>query len=419
MDCCVSEGRMRSLATDFTIIKITPISTQSPAQAKRHSYSTPISIETFRASQILRPSEDLHNYIRRTAGTRFLTERIFPTEHHGSFWQICQSHAPEDTKKDKSQWVVLKTGGLHTATIGTNWFIPQADDGSPYLLAADELGAVCNELSENIAQSRAYADQYQEGEVENNVFFPQEFYTSIRNNAFAEPKPLDNFNALSSRLFEITKLIAKASKMRPCAHNLMLFLAAFFDSKTSAPLNHLRLHADVEKIQKKYSREEAAKKFFDVMDAMLSVVVAYARVAVEISRLDVKRFDKESAGQLVESENWLVMANHAIENGDVKARIIANQFLKDVENADYVCASINKIAEASSFYRGLNDVIADIDDDDENGNGNDELLLAPVDDKKALGKLVVKAKGKMQNAAEIEKKILKVFSSGKATGSVE
>lgn len=416
MDCCVSEGRMRSLATDFTIIKITPISTQSPAQAKRHSSSAPISIEMFCASQILRPSEDLHNYIRRTAGTRFLTERIFSTKHCGSFWQICQSHAPEDTKKDKSQWVVLKTGGLHTATIGTNWFIPQADDGSPCLLIADELDTVCRELSENIAQSRAYADQYQEGEVENNVFFPQEFYTSIRNDAFEEPKPLDNLNALSSRLFEITKLIAKASKMRPCAHNLMLFLAAFFDSKTSAPLNHLRLHADVEKIQKKYSREEATKKFFDVMDAMLSVVVTYARVAVEISRLDVSQFDKESASKIMDSENWLAMANHAIENGDVKARIVANQFLKDVENADYVCASINKIAEVSAFYEGLNDVIAGIDDADEDGNGNDELLLAPLEDKVALRKLVKRARRKMQNAAEIEKNIAKVFRIGKASG---
>lgn len=313
---------------------------------------------------------------------------------------------------------MLRTGGLHTATIGTNWFIPQAQDGAPRLLTADELDAVCEELSENIAQSRAYADQYQEGEVENKVFFPQEFYISIGNDAFSEPKPLADLDALSSRLFEISRLIDKASKMRPCAHHLMVFLAAFFDNKTSAPLNHLRLYADVEKIQKKYSREDAAKKFFDVMDAMLSVVVAYARVAVEISRIDTSRFDKESAGQLMDSENWLIMANHAIENGDVKARIIANQFLKDVENADYVCASINKIAEASSFYQGLNDVIANIDDDDEDGNGNDELLLAPLDDKEALGKLIEKAQGKMQKVDEIEKEISKVFRGGKADESV-
>ena len=407
------------MANDFSIIKITPLAAQSPARSEHHSSlpssaSYHLTIETFRASQILRPSEDLHNYIRRNAGTRFLTERIFTTTALDSFWQICASHAPEDTKKDRSQWIVLRTGGLHTATIGTNWFIPQAHDGSPRLLAADELDAVCEELSENIAQSRAYADQYQEGEVENKVFFPQEFYTSIGNDAFSEPKPLADLDALSSRLFEISRLIDKASKMRPCAHQLMVFLAAFFDNKTPAPLNHLRLHADVEKIQKKYSREEAAKKFFDVMDAMLSVVVAYARVAVEISRLDVSRFDKESAGQLMDSENWLIMANHAIENGDAKARILANQFLKDVENADYVCASINKIAEASSFYIGLNDVIAGIDDDDEDGNGNDELLLAPLDDKEALEKLIERAQGKMQKVDEIEKMISKVFRGKKA-----
>lgn len=413
MDCCVSEGRMRSLATDFTIIKITPISTQSPAQAKRHSYSTPISIETFRASQILRPSEDLHNYIRRNAGTRFLTERIFTTDSHRSFWQICQSHAPEDTKKDKSQWIVLKTGGLHTATIGTNWFIPQADDGSPCLLIADELSAVCKELSENIAQSRDYADKYQEGDIDSKVFFPQEFYASIHKDEFADSKPLADLDTLSSRLFEISQLIASASKMRHCANNLMLLLAAFYESKASATLNHLRLCADVEKIQKKYSKQEAAEIFFTVMDAMLSVVVAYARVVVEISRLDTSRFAKEAAGQLVDSENWLIMAHHAIANGDVKARIVANQFLKDVENADYVCASINKIAEVSAFYKGLNDVIADMDADED----NDTFLLAPLDDKEVLQKLVKRAKGKMQKVARIEREIAKVFRIGKASGS--
>ncbi len=397
------------MATDFTIIKITPLSAQSPAQAKRHAYSAPISIETFRASQILRPSEDLHNYIRRTAGTRFLTERIFSTEHCGSFWQICQSYAPETTKKDKRQWIVLQTGRLYTVTIGTNWFVPQSHDGSPRLLTADELDEVCKDLCENIAQSLSYVRKVKNRDIDSKVFFPQESYTSINKDAFAAPKPLANLDTLSSRLFEISQLIAKASKMRPCANNLMLLLAAFYESNASATLNHLRLCADVEKIQKKYSKQEAAEMFFTVMDAMLSVVVAYARVVVEISRLDTSRFAKEAAGQLVDSENWLIMAHHAIANGDVKARIVANQFLKDVENADYVCASINKIAEVSAFYKGLNDVIADIDDADENGNGNDELILAPLDDKAALGKLVAKARRKMQNAAMIEKNIAKVF----------
>lgn len=360
------------MATDFTIIKITP--------------THPLTIEKFRASQILHPSEDLHNYIRRTAGTRFLTERIFTSDSGGSFWQICQSHAPETTKKDKSKWVVLKTGGLYTATIGTNWFVPQSHDGSPRLLVADELNTVCKELSENIAQSRDYADKYQEGDIDSKVFFPQEFYTSIRPEEFVEAKPFANIDNLSSRLFEISQFIALAIKMRPCAHRLMLLLAVFFESKSSAPLNHLRLCADVEKIKKKYSKEKAVRIFFGVMDAMLSVVIAYARVAVEISRLDVSQFDKESASKIMDSENWLAMANHAIENGDVKARIVANQFLKDVENADYVCALINRIAEAASIYKSLNDVIAGIDDDEDNGNGNDELLFAPLDDKATLGK---------------------------------
>ncbi len=408
------------MANDFSIIKIAPFVAQSPARAERTSASpssVPLSIETFRASQILCPSENLHNYIRRTAGTRFLTERIFTSDSGGSFWQICQSHAPETTKKDKSEWVVLKTGGLYTATIGTNWFVPQANDGSPRLLADDELDAVCRDLSENIAQSLAHVSRIKGKNIDSKVFFPQEFYTSIRIEEFAEAKPFADIDHLSSRLFEISQLIASASKMRPCANNLMLLLAAFFESKASATLNHLRLCADFDTIKKKYTKEKAVRMFFGVMDAMLSVVVAYARVAVEISSLDVSQFNKETAGQLVDSENWLRMANHAIESGDVKARIVANQFLKDVENADYVCASINKIAEVSAFYEGLNDVIVGIDDADENGNGNDELLLAPLDDKVALRKLVKRAKRKMQNAAMIEKEIAKVFREGKAAGS--
>lgn len=404
------------MANDFSIIKIAPFVAQSPAQEMRHSSAPhPLTVETFRASQILRPSEDLHNYIRRNSGKRFLTERIFTPDFGGSFWQICQSHAPEATKKEKSEWIVLQTGRLYTVTIGTNWFVPQAQDGSPRILTDNEIDAICKKLSENIEQSLAHVSKIKGKNIDNKVFFPQEFYTSINKDEFADPKPLVDLDGLSSRLFEISQIIASASKMRPCANNLMLLLAAFYESKASPTLNHLRLCANVEKIQKKYSKEEAAKKFFAVMDAMLSVVVAYARVAVEISRLDVSRFDKESAGQLVESENWIVMANHAIESGDVKARILANQFLKDVENADYVCASINKIAEASSFYIGLNDVIAGIDD--ENGNGNDELILAPLDDTATLRKLVKRAKGKMQKVTEIEKNIAKVFRIGKASGS--
>ena len=402
------------MANDFSIIKIAPFVAQSPARAERTSASpssVPLSIETFRAAQILCPSEDLHNYIRRTAGTRFLTERIFTTENGGSFWQICQSHAPEATKKDKSAWIVLQTGRLYTVTIGTNWFVPQANDGSPRLLVADELDTVCRELSENIAQSLAHVRKVKGRNIDSKVFFPQEFYTSIHDGEFAASKPLADIDALSSRLFEISQMIAIAGKARQCANNLMLLFAAFFDSTSSAPLNHLRLCVDVEKIQKTYNKEKAARMFFCVMDAMLSVVIAYARVAVEISRLDTSRFDKESAGQLVDSENWLRMANHAIESGDVKARIVANQFLKDVENADYVCASINKIAEASSCYIGLNDVIAGIDDDDKNRNGNDELLLAPLDDSKALGKLIQKAKTNLKKANAINERISKDFSA--------
>lgn len=406
------------MATDFTIIKITPISAQSPAQAKRHPYSAPISIETFRASQILCPSEDLHNYIRRNSGKRFLTERIFTPDFGGSFWQICQSHAPEATKKDRSEWIVLQTGRLYTVTIGSNWFVPQSQDGSPRILNDNEIDAVCKKLFENIAQSLAHVSKIKGKNIDNKVFFPQEFYTPLSEDEFAEAKPLADLDAFSSRLFEISQLIASAGKLRPCAHNLMLLLAAFFDSESSAPLKHLRLCADLEKIKRKYNKQEAVEMFYEVMDALLSVVVAYARVAVEISNLDVSQFDKESAGQLVESENWLRMANHAIENGDVKARIVANQFLKDVENVDYVCASIDKIAEASSFYKGLNEVIAGIDTDENNGNGNDELILAPLDDKAALGKLVAKAKRNLRKVAEIEKEIAKVFRIRKAAGSV-
>ena len=406
------------MATDFTIIKITPISAQSPAQAKRHSYSAPISIETFRASQILCPSEDLHNYIRRNSGKRFLTERIFTPDFGGSFWQICQSHAPEATKKDRSEWIILQTGRLYTVTIGTNWFVPQAQDGSPRLLIGNKIDEVCKELSENIAQSLVHVSKIKGKNIDNKVFFPQEFYTPIREDEFAEAKPLVNSETLSSRLFKISQLIATASKARPCAQNLMILLAAFFKSRASATLNYLRLCADAEKVKKKYSKQKAAEMFFMVMDAMLSAVIAYARVAVEISNLDVSRFDKESASKIMDSENWLLMANHAIENGDVKARIIANQFLKDVENADYVCASINKIAEAASFYQGLNIVIASIDEDDDSGNGNDELLLASLDDKEALEKLIEKAKGKMQIVVEIEKEISKIFRGGKAAGGV-
>lgn len=408
------------MATDFTIIRITPFS----AKSERHSPASlspsltpthPLTIETFCASQILRPSEGLHNYIRRNSGKRFLTERIFTPDFCGSFWQICQSHAPEATKKDKNLWIVLRTGKLYTATIGTNWFVPQAQDGSPRILPAREIDKVCKELSENIMQSRAYAEQYQEGDVENKVFFPQEFFNSISEDEFAESKPLVDLDGLSSRLFEISQLINKASKMRPCAQNLMILLAAFFKSRAPANINYLRLCADVEKIKKKYSKRKAAEMFFTVMDAMLSAVIAYARVAVEISNLDVSRFDKESAGQLADSENWLIMANHAIENGDVKARIIANQFLKDVENADYVCVSINKIAEVSAVYKGLNDVIAGIDADED----NDMFLLAPLDDKEVLQKLVKRAKGKMQNAARIEKAISKLFRGITTVGSAE
>ncbi len=390
------------MSNDFTIIKITP----SPAQSEHNSSSAPLTIETFRASQILRPKEDLHNYIRRNSESRFLTERIFASDFGGSFWQISQSHAPESAKKDKRQRIVVKTGRLYTATIGVNWFVPQAHDGSPRLLAAKDLGTVCTKLLENISQGRAYADKYQDSDIESKVFFPQEFYIPIDGSAFAEAKPIGDIDTLSSRLFEISMLISTASKIRPCAHSLMLFLAAFFESKASSPLNHLSLFSDIEKIKKRYSKEVATRMFLGVMEAMLSVAVAYARVAVEISRIDTSRFDKESAGQLVDSENWIVMANHAIENGDVKARIVANQFLKDVENADYVCSTINRIAEASSIYKNLNNVIADIDDDDDNGNG--ELLLAPLDDKEALEKLIAKAKRNIQKALDIEKEVSKI-----------
>ena len=142
--------------------------------------------------------------------------------------------------------------------------------------------------------------------------------------------------------------------------------------------------------------------FFIVMDAMLSVVTAYARVAVEISQLDTSQFTGDSSCRLFDCCNWEIMIDHAIRNGDAKTRIIANQFLKDIENAEIICTTINQIAGAASIYKGLNDVIAGIDVKD-----NDELLLAPLEDEEMLKKLINRAQKKLKKVATIEKRIAK------------
>ena len=385
------------LTRDFTLIAISPTASSTDGFT-----SEAVDCEAERASNLVRVNENIYDYIRRTSGTRFLTERIF-TLGCVSFLQICHSHATEATKQDRGSWIVLKSGGLYTAITGKNWFIPQDKEGRSRLLSAKEIDIVCGELVKNITKSRAHVRRNKD--VENKVFFPQEFYVPILPNEFAKFVPIPNPSGFTSKLWEITLLLSAAEKVRHSARKLLLFLAAFFESSAFAPRKYLSQYVDIEEIKKKYTKKEAVEMFFIVMDALLSVVIAYARVATEISQLDTSQFTKDSSCRLLDCCNWEIMIDHVIRNGDAKARIIANQFLKDIENAEIICTTINQIAEAASLYKGLNDVIAGIDAED-----NDKLLLAPANDKKALLKLVMRAKKNLKKAAAIEKRIAKDFS---------
>lgn len=382
--------------TLITIFPTAPLTTES------------VVCKAKRASNLVRSNEDIYDYIRRTSRTGFFIERIF-TLDCGSFLQICHAHVPKAAKQDRSCWIVLKSRELYIATVGTNWFIPQDSDGRPWLLDPKDLDEACKKLSENIAQSQTHLRRCED--ADETVFFPQEFYIPIRPNEFAKFVPITNPSGFTSKLWEITLLISVADKVRPSARNLLLFLAAFFESSAATPRKHLSQYADIEEIRKKYTKKEAVEMFFIVMDAMLSVVTAYARVAVEISQLDTSQFTGDSSCRLFDCCNWEIMIDHAIRNGDAKTRIIANQFLKDIENAEIICTTINQIAEAASIYKGLNDVIAGIDVKD-----NDELLLAPLEDEEMLKKLINRAQKRLKKVATIEKRIAKDFKNIEVVG---
>lgn len=385
------------LTKDFSFITISPTSSSTEDLG-----STSIDCKVERASIILRANENIHSYIRRISRTRFLSERVLTLDSgRGTFWQICNTHASAELKQDKRSWIVLKTGKLYSATVGMNWFVPQDQNGQPKLLSKKEVDLACQDLIDNIAQSRDYFSRC--SNPDDMLFFPQEFYKPIRDGEFDEFKPLPNPDAFSAKLWEVSQLIIEAKKTRSTAYKLLFLLSVFFSSSVTSPFEHLHDRVDIEAIKQKYTKKEAAEMFYLSMNALLSVVVAYARVAVEISRIDTPRIDE--AGKCLDCCNWEIMIDHAIRTGDAKSKIIGNQFLTHVEDAEIICATINRIAEVASFYNKLNDVIAGFDAED-----NDVLLLAPFDDGKALVKLIQRAKKNLKQAAEIEKKISSDFN---------
>ncbi len=384
---------------NFTLIKIS-MSGQSTEQSGR---AKAILFEASPVSQLLGINEDVCNYIRRISGTQFLIERIF-TADSGRFWQICKSHVPADIKQDTRYWTILKNGQLYTVTIGPNWFIPTNNVGMPQLLNKKELYAVRQDFTENIKKSRAYISQFEH--AEEIAFFPQEFYIPIRADEFVKLKPLTSPAAeqLSIQLWEISKLLQDTKKIRGCARKLLLLLAAFLASKSQTPIESLRRCADESLIRQKYTKEEAVNMFFTTMNTLLMTVIAYSRVAIEISGADTSKTDE--AGRFVDCENWTTMADYAIRNRDARVRVIANQFIKNIEDAESACMVINRLAEAVSIYQGLSEVVEQIPEED-----NEKLLLASLDDSEALEGLVERAQKNFQKVAAIDERISKDFSA--------
>ena len=366
---------------DYTVFSICPASDGIP------------SLDANPVSKLRRPRETVRNYIRRTLGTKYLMEQILATKE-GSFWQIYQAHMPEETKDDMNRWIALYSGNLYTVVTGPTWLIPMEKTGLPKLLNEQQIKMIKKSIRENMKSSMEFLrSNPDDNEV---VHFPQEFYIPLREDDFAEFQPCGE--ELSSRLWEVSQMLVEANEARLCAKKMTLFLAAFFRSSTDVPSKLLHKYADVAEVRKKYTKREIGGMFYEIMNALLAIVVAYARVAVELSCVDTSKLDDSE--RFLECENWEIMIDHAIRSGDARTRFVANQFLAHIESAECICATIIKVAEMAAIYKGLNTVIETMAPEE-----NDEFLLAPLDDKKSLHTLITRARKNLDKVAMIEGRI--------------
>lgn len=366
---------------DYTVFSIHPTSDGIP------------SLDANPVSKLRRPRETVRNYIRRTLGTKYLTEQIFATKE-GSFWQIYQAHMPEDTQHDMNRRIALYSGNVYTVTTGPTWLIPMEKTGLPKLLDEQQIKMIKKSIRENMKSSMEFLRANPDDD--NVVHFTQEFYIPIREDEFVEFKPCGE--ELSSRLWVISQMLIEANEVRLCAKKMLLILAAFFQSSSDVPSNLLHKCADVVEVRQKYTKQKAGRMFYDVMNAMLATVVAFARVAVEISCADTSNPDNPE--RFLDCENWEIMIDHAIRSGDARTVFVANQFQSHIEDAECICAAIMKLSEMVGVYQGINEVIKPIVPEE-----NDKYLLAPHDDKKSLHTLITRARKNLDKVAKIEEKI--------------
>ena len=369
------------VARDFTVISIHPTADGIPSLV-----ATP-------ASKLRRPRETVRNYIRRTLGTKYLTEQILATKE-GSFWQIYQTHMPEDTQHDMNRRIALYSGNVYTVTTGPTWLIPMEKSGLPKLLDEQQINIIQKSISENMKASMEFLRANPDDDKV--VHFPQEFYIPIREDEFAAFKPCGE--ELSSRLWDISQMLIEANEARLGAKKILLILAAFFQSSIDVPSNLLHKYADVAEVRQKYTKQEVGMMFYDIMNAMLATVGAFARVAVEISRADTSK--PENPERFLDCENWEIMIDHAIHSGDARTVFVANQFQSHIEDAECICAAIMKLSEMAGVYKGLNEVIEPIVPEE-----NDKFLLAPHDDNESLHTLITRARKNLDKVAMIEEKI--------------